>query len=147
MKIIGGILLVAAVVWIGSGCTTPPDWIARTLVTVDVTGTWYGNEQGQGTFVNAELWLDLLQAGPKVKGSAKVVFTGSSSYETIGLSGPIEGTIAGDVFTFRHSNDTRLMGDLTVRGDEMTGEVKIGARRIVLLRRVGSSSRPDSQLR
>lgn len=43
-----------------SGCTTPPDWIERTLVTVDVTGQWHGGSlQSSGTFGYAEFWLDL----------------------------------------------------------------------------------------
>jgi hypothetical protein len=32
-------MFIAAALAIGAGCTTPPDWIERTLVTVDVTGT------------------------------------------------------------------------------------------------------------
>jgi hypothetical protein len=41
MRTIAWILMAAALA-IGSGCATPPDWIERTLVTVDVTGSWYG---------------------------------------------------------------------------------------------------------
>ena len=41
MKITAGMLLMGAAL-AGSSCATSPDWIERTLVTVDVTGTWYG---------------------------------------------------------------------------------------------------------
>ena len=47
-------LLVATTLAIGSGCVKQ-DWIDRTLVTVDVTGTWVGStenawvERGQHT--------------------------------------------------------------------------------------------------
>jgi hypothetical protein len=54
-----------------SGCTTPPDWIERTLVTVDVTGSWYGSSlqaSGAGGGSYAAFWLDLQQAGPKARG-------------------------------------------------------------------------------
>ena len=46
MKIFGSILVMAAFAVIG-GCAKP-DWIERTLVTVDVTGTWhgFGGEEG-----------------------------------------------------------------------------------------------------
>ena len=129
-----------------SGCTTPPDWIERTLVTVDVTGHWYGSSpqsSGAGSSY-AEFWLDLQQAGPKARGSirAKGIRTGA------GLGGtgwvPIEGTIAGDVFTFRQT-DGPGRGEFTVRGDEMTGEVSIGFSGPIIVRRIESSPRPDSQ--
>jgi len=34
-------LLIASTLAVGLGCAKT-DWIDRTLVTVDVTGTWYG---------------------------------------------------------------------------------------------------------
>ena len=58
--------------------------------------------------------------------------------------GNIDGTVAGDVFSFRHTAEGRCTGELTVNGDEMTGQVAVPytyrVRRIVL-RRVGSSPR------
>jgi hypothetical protein len=57
-------MLMAAALAIGVGCATPPDWIERTLVTVDVTGTWYGRglakTAGGG---NAMMPLELRQEG------------------------------------------------------------------------------------
>ena len=58
------------------------------------------------------------------------------------LSGPIEGTVAGDVFSFRQTNEP-LKGETTVSGDEMAGEVLIGVATFrITLRRVDSPSRP-----
>ena len=123
-----------------SGCTTPPDWIGRTLVTVDVTGSWYGVSPVRTNAGFPDLWLELQQEGPKAKGSTRV--------NTLGMqrSGPIEGTIAGDVFTFRQTNGP-LTGELTVSGDEMTGEILQPLRFPIVLRRIGPPSRPDSQRR
>ena len=139
-------ILMAAALAIGAGCTTSPDWIERTLVTVDVTGQWYGRSlkgAGAGGGV-AEFWLDLQQAGPKARGSMQGKGVGSGT----GLAGtgwvPIEGTIAGDVFSFRQT-DGPARGELKVRGDEMTGEVSIGFSGPIIVRRIESSPRPDSQ--
>ena len=139
MKTITGVLLIAAALAIGPGCATPLDWIERTLVTVDVTGVWHGGKvAGAGGSV-AELWLDLQQAGPKVRGSMQgrgfVPGPGTGSV-------PIEGTIAGDVFSFRQTNGPGK-GELTVRGDEMTGEVSIGFLYPIILHRIESLPRPD----
>src|SRR6266404_8545780 len=51
-----------ALMW-GVGCASP-DWIERTLVTVDVTGTWEGSaaRSNSGTFQ-----LSLEQQGSQVK--------------------------------------------------------------------------------
>ena len=54
MKTIAGVLIVAALVF-GSGCATS-DWIERTLVTVDVTGTWFGSIPG-GSNTTGDFWF------------------------------------------------------------------------------------------
>jgi hypothetical protein len=128
----------------GSGCTTPPDWIERTLVTVDVTGVWYGT-------ANFQIELTLRQEGPKVTG-----FVRARNLTPSGLteSGPINGTVSGDVFTFKQTNGS-AEGELSVTGDEMTGIVSAGnisaslskASSRMVLRRGDSSSPPDSQRR
>jgi hypothetical protein len=87
------------------------------------------------------LWLDLQQEGPKAKGSSRIHSTAGTG---LALSGPIEGTIAGDVFTFRQTTGP-VTGELTVSGDEMTGEILQPRRFPIVLRRVGSPPRPDSQ--
>jgi hypothetical protein len=89
-------VLLAAVLACGAGCTTPPDWIERTLVTVDVSGRWHGIAPGSRRV--PELWLDLQQEGPKAKGSMRAL--GAAGF----TSAPIEGTIAGDVFSFRQTD-------------------------------------------
>jgi hypothetical protein len=132
-------LLIAAALAIGAGCTTPPDWIERTLVTVDVTGTWYGASSVRlGTAYPAFWLVELQQEGPKAKGSTRVRI-GPDSMEQ---SGPIEGTIAGDVFTFRQTNGP-VTGEFTVSGDKMTGEILQPFRFPIVLRRVESPVRPD----
>jgi hypothetical protein len=138
MKLIGGLLV--AVLVIAYGCTHP-DWIDRTLVTVDVTGTWHGTgpakTAGGGTTMMS---LELQQEAATAKGS--MITTGFIAVG-IGLSGPIEGTLAGDVFTFKQTNGP-LMGEFTVSGDEMTGRVLVGSGVPITLRRVGPVSRPGS---
>ncbi len=124
----------AAALAIGSGCATPPDWIERTLVTVDVTGHWHGTSLARsgGANVTPEIWLDLRQEGPKVTGSMRS--RGMRGRPT-GAPVPIEGGIAGDVFSFRRADGSGT-GELTVRGDEMFGEVTIGDSVPMTVRRV-----------
>jgi len=122
MKTIALGILVAALAC-GSGCARAPDWIERTLVTVDVTGTWVGTEITGGKGGPASYELTLEQQGPKVKGS--IFRDGAARGSTSGtFSAPIEGTVAGDVFSFRQIN-APLTGETTVSGDEMTGEVSL----------------------
>jgi hypothetical protein len=107
MKATVGVLM-AATLLLGSGCAKS-DWIDRTLVTVDVTGTWVGVEG-----VSTDTSFDLEQQGSTVKGVIRT--TGTTQMTS---AGPISGTVAGDVFRFR---DTRgnVVGELTVSGDEMS---------------------------
>ncbi len=122
------------------GCARS-DWIDRTLVTVDVTGTWQGRglakTAGGGTTMMS---LELQQEAATAKGS--MITTGFIAVG-IGLSGPVEGSVAGDVFTFKQTNGP-LMGEFTVSGDEMTGRVLVGSGVPITLRRVGPVSRPGS---
>jgi hypothetical protein len=136
MKTITGVLLIAAALAFGSGCARP-DWIERTLVTVDVTGTWEGSavRGGQGSFLR----FNLEQQGPQVKG-----FMRNVASSICGEVGPIEGTIAGDMFTFKQTNGPAT-GQMTVSGDEMNGMGSSGCGRFqVSLRRVNTSSSPPS---
>jgi hypothetical protein len=118
MKHLMGILIATTLV-IGSGCAKP-DWIDRTLVTVDVTGTWSGSVSGVGSG-SRELLLDLEQKGSTVKGSVQVSPAAGM------MADVIDGTIAGDAFRFRDSRG-RLEGNLTVSGDEMAGQVSFQGR-------------------
>ena len=128
-------LLIATTLVVGSGCAKQ-DWIDRTLVTVDVTGTWSGGV-GSGT-----IRLDLEQQGSTVNGF--VGYPEAPSVSTgIYVRGPVVGTVAGDVFRFRDSRGA-LEGELTVSGDEMNGTVSLFGQGPIFLRRVDSSSRPDS---
>ncbi len=65
-----GAILVAAMLTCSSGCAKP-DWIERTLVTVDVTGVWYGDAEAATGYARTDVRLDLKQGGPKVKGSMR----------------------------------------------------------------------------
>ena len=137
MKAIAGVLVVAALTF-ASGCART-DWIERTLVTVDVTGSWSGSVGGPGGGFNVSgtLWFELEQQGSTVKGSMQ---------SNVGAYGVptrlIDGTVAGDVFHFKQRNGT-VVGELTVSGDEMTGQGSFsGSSRSLSLRRVDPSSRP-----
>jgi hypothetical protein len=137
MNAVAAVILVAALVS-NSGCTRP-DWIDRTLVTVDVTGVWFGIADLKAGTGSQGLWLELHQEGPTVKGTARPDGMVSRS---------IEGAIAGDVFSFKSTGG--LSGEVTVGGDEMTVEVfKQGVyrNRVRVLRRVGPSSGRALQVR
>jgi hypothetical protein len=128
------LLLVATLVF-ASGCAKT-DWIERTLVTVDVTGTWYGYGTSSATTSggmsgNVEIWLELEQEGSRVKGSYR-----QKPDQSTNVSGPIEGTVSGDVFRYRLVRGSSDI-ELTVSGDEMNGQT---SDRRFSLRRVNSSS-------
>jgi hypothetical protein len=134
MKITAGLLIAAALAF--AGCASP-DWIDRTLVTVDVTGTWYGRFGGPS--LADDLLLELKQEGSKVTGFMQTIPSGIA-----GRAGTFEGSVAGDVFRFRGSRGT-LEGELKVSGDEMDGRASFfGDSRPLSLRRVDPSPRPAS---
>ncbi len=135
-----GRLLLATSLMVGAACTHR-DWIDRTLVTVDVTGTWRGRETGVGgAFLISDLFFELTQQGPTVKGTLRVRGTGGAP-----VTEPIEGSVAGDVFRFRNARGS-VQGELTVNGDEMSGValMSTAGRRNVSLQRVEASSTTDS---
>ena len=136
MKLIVGLLVVAAVA-VGSGCTKQ-DWIDRTLVTVDVTGTWYGTPGGSAVGNPGPFFLDVKQEGGTVQGLLQIEGGNPSQLGRVG--GPISGTVAGDVFRFNSTRDV-VAGELTVNGDEMVGTMSIGGTRPITLRRVDPSAR------
>jgi len=127
-------VIVAAVVF-ASGCAQK-DWIDRTLVTENVTGAWAGSF-GEGNSYR-ELRLDLQQEGSKVTGFAIIPLWGT------GGTTPLQGNMAGDVFTFNTLRGS-ASGELTVTGDDMTGQVAwiYGSRR-ASLHRVDSLPRTES---
>jgi hypothetical protein len=145
MKTLAGLFL-ATLVALTAGCAQK-DWIDRTLVTVDVTGTWYGRGSGgSGTtgVATAGFAMQLEQQGATVKGS---IFPPSGAGAGT-FSGPIDGAVAGDVFRFRNARGD-VEGELTVSGDEMTGRMSragqgSGGTFPVVLQRVNPSSPPTS---
>ena len=138
MKTIAGVLMLAALIC-DSGCART-DWIERTLVTVDVTGTWSGSVIGGGGNTSGTLSFELEQQGSMVKGFMHFVSGGSNPGSPV-RSRPIDGTVAGDVFRFRAQGST-WDGQLSVSGEEMTGQVSLGGAGTVTLRRVDPSTRP-----
>ena len=129
------VLPLIALLIVLTGCARP-DWIERTLVTVDVTGTWEGaaTRTSHGAFQ-----LSLEQQGSQVRGLIRN-FGGSCA----SVTGPIEGTVAGDVFSFKQAN-APISAQLTVSGDEMSGGGSGGCGQFQLtLRRVNASSTPTS---
>jgi hypothetical protein len=135
------VLLIAAALLVGSGCAKK-DWIDRTLVTVDVTGTWYGSPPGAGYGQPGDFLLELKQEGSVVQGFLRSG-TSQGTSNTGPLSGPITGTVAADVFRFRDARGA-VEGELTVSGDEMNGTVSVAGVRRLSLRRVDPSSLPTS---
>ena len=131
MRVVTRVLLAAALAF-GSGCAQK-DWIDRTLVTVDVTGTWYGGVRGGGA--TSDLLFELEQQGATVKGSMRMTPFWVTPV-------PIDGTVAGDVFRFRNARSS-VEGEMTVSGDEMSGRISGGwGTRQFSVRRADSSSRP-----
>jgi hypothetical protein len=133
MKGIASLVVVVAL----AGCAmTPPDWIDRTLVTVDVSGTWHGWASVANVAGNSpEMWLVLKQEGPRATGSVRA--TAGNSL-TRPVNGPIEGTLAGDVLSFRQT-DGSLTGEMRVSEDTMTGQITgapPGGRYVITLQRV-----------
>ena len=110
-------------------------------MTVDVTGTWYGygtsaaGGTSGGMSANVEIWLELEQEGSRVKGSYR-----QRPDQASNVSGPIEGTVSGDVFRYRLVRGSSDI-ELTVSGDEMNGQT---SDRRFSLRRVDPSSPPAS---
>ena len=134
MRIIAGLLL-AMLLAVTAGCAKT-DWIDRTLVTVDVTGTWYGYTAGGA---GRETYLELKQEGSRVTGSMRIFPSGSISKAEL-----VDGNVSGDVFRFRQTNGS-VEGELTVSGDEMDGRVSLDSgSRPISFRRVDPSSRPAS---
>ena len=131
--------LIVAALALGSGCAKT-DWIGRTLVTEDVTGTWSGSFGEAASFRFVQ--LELQHQGPNVTGFIGLLPSGSSTgYQD--RRAPIEGTVAGDVFTFKDARGG-FSGELTIGGDEMTGRIfgPFGTRQ-VSLRRANSPTPPN----
>jgi len=110
--------LAAALVF-ASGCAQK-DWIDRTLVTVDVTGSWEGTYTGTGGSGGVRFVLQ--QQGAKVTGEMK--FRGVAEGVSALVGGvPIEGTVSGDTFTFHEMTGPDAHGEFQVSGDEMIGSM------------------------
>jgi hypothetical protein len=107
-------LALGLLVFSASACARP-DWIERTLVTVDVTGVWRGNLRT--TTSTDDVLLTLQQSGSKVTGHIVIpTMTAGAS-----VNDPLEGTIIGDTLHFQDLRGV-VIGEVKVDGDEMTGQ-------------------------
>jgi len=113
------------------------DWIDRTLVTENVSGSWYGAMVGLTAGGREDIRLTLKQEGGKVTGEFR---TSGRLASWITSEGALEGTVSGDVFKFVDARRT-LTGELTISGDEMHGVI---GRYRADVRRVESSSATPS---
>ena len=138
LRTIAGLLVLVVLIF-GAGCAKS-DWIERTLVTVDVTGTWHGSLTGGGNQSTGFLSLEMEQQGSAVKGSVELNATGwvRQAYGRTSAR-PIAGTVAGDVLRFKEMNGN-LEGEVRVNGDEMTGHLWVGGMWPISLRRIDPSS-------
>src|SRR5262249_25966136 len=115
--------LILAMMALAPGCAEQEDWIQRTQVTVDVTGTWFGTSTtctACGSTI--EVRVELEQQGAKVVGNMQLI----GPIEVLGgnVSPEIDGSVAGDVFRFKQRSGLRPMtGEMTVDGERMTGSI------------------------
>ena len=130
-------VLIASALALGLGCART-DWIDRTLVTVDVTGTWSGTMMVAGGARSArDVVFELEQKGSTVKGTMRVTPRESAP-------DALEGTVAGDVFRFKDPR-ANWEGELTISGEEMAGRVTGGGLSgLVTLRRADPPAPPAS---
>src|SRR5262245_33508802 len=109
-------LLIGLLLLASAGCAQR-DWVSDLLVLTDVTGTWDGTVKGwvpvgapPQTDRPRPIKMVLQQTGPKV--------TGELSW--LGVTGRVEGSVAGEVLTFSEG----IRGELLVDGDEMWGSTR-----------------------
>ena len=133
VKITAACALLVIALAVTAGCAQK-DWIDRTLVTENVTGAWAGSMGAMD-----DLRFDLKQEGARVAGSFR---TGGRSASLIGASsGALEGSVAGDVFTFKEARGM-FQGEATVSSDEMKGQINATRPFSLNLRRVDASPAP-----
>jgi hypothetical protein len=106
-----------------SGCATTVS-TTRQAPAVDVSGVWSGTWHGGGG--GGDMSFSLKQTGAEVSGA--VVIPGWAQN-----SGPLVGTVAGNVFSYRTTATTPGGGELTVTGDQMSG-VGVHGNRLVMRR-------------
>ena len=85
--------LLIGLLFLASGGCTRRDWVDDMLVLTDVSGTWSGTVVWSG---NPNLSLRLGQSGSRVTGDASWGAAGNMP----ALSGPIQGVVNGEVFSF-----------------------------------------------
>jgi len=93
---------------------------SRSAPTVDVTGTWWG--EWPGSFATIPFTMTLKQVNADVTGD--IAFGGGTQQHSMVSSGPINGAVSGDKFSFWSSRGAA--GDATVRASEMLGSTRTG---------------------
>ena len=85
------------------------------------------------------VWLELQQQGARVTGVIQL-----PAYGILGsYSGPVDGSVAGDVFSFKEARGA-YSGELTVAGDDMVGQIfEPMGKRAATLRRESAATQPD----
>ena len=110
-----GFLSVALVAMLVVACAGPQSQHAAAVneaPSVDVTGHWSGFAGSVGG-ATADIFFDLKQDGARVTGRSTVSGFGSAS-------GELTGKVSGNVFTYSLPGN-RCCGELTVKGDQMSG--------------------------
>ena len=106
-------LVLGLPILLSAGCASSPN-SPSAPPSVDVTGTWAGTWSlgGAGTQTGS-FTLRLQQTGSKVVGDRN--FPGAANF-----SGPVEGTVSGNVFSYRQLVGSGG-GEYTVTGNKMRG--------------------------
>src|SRR5215467_10530883 len=120
----GAWAIIAVAFVCASGCAQK-DWIDRTLVTVDVTGTWEGTfKRSDGGADAGDVVFVLQQQGAKVTGQIKFASGAQSGPVKMSSEGlGIEGAVNGDTFTFHTVTGPGGHGEFQVNGEEMVGSM------------------------
>jgi hypothetical protein len=110
-----------------TGCATGQSQSSKIAPTVDVTGTWAG--EWPGSFATIPFTMTLKQANADVTGD--IAFGGGTQQHSMVSSGPINGSVSGDTFSFWSPRGAG--GDATVKATEMRGTTRTG--QTLLMRR------------
>ena len=103
-----------------TGCATAQSEATKSPPSVDVTGTWWG--EWPGSFATIPFTMILKQVNADVTGD--IAFGGGTQQHSMVSSGPINGSVSGDRFSFWSTRGAG--GDTTVQATEMRGSTRTG---------------------
>jgi len=115
------LLLLGALITGLTGCASSNPSASAPTAPVDVSGTWTGNTQTSARTVT----MQLKQTGKNVAGTLEGAGV---------LDGAITGVVKGDTIQFAERTGIGTTPWLTVKGDQMSGD--LGSGNILTLRRV-----------